>query len=544
MQSIFHVRWRVFLVVALCLVLAGVVSAQGGFITYGQSVAGEITDQAPLVFYTFQGNAGDLMTAQAVAAAPGLDPTLTLLSPSGVPLVNNDNDPFGFNPTDARLSYQLTETGVYSLLVGAANNTRGGFGLRLTQRSSSTGTAPLGESAQVDLTTGSQTLIVPGNPAAVTPITIESNPPGAPFSVEVRDPSGQIIAVFAGLPSVTLALPAASGDFQITVTGTTPDAQGSVAVSQGDTPVTPSDNSPPPAPVATEEVAPDENVCRVTSGNVTNVRSGPGTDYDTVAQLSSGEFYEVAGIYNGWYAVNLPGGGQGWVRSDVVIASGPCDNLPVVQPPQGQPGTGATATYTPTAAPGQVTATFTPSYTPPAQQQPLTATQPPQQVPPTATPPAQQQPPTATQPPPQQPTVTFTPSYTPTTPPAPQEAPSDPRFNNPLDIPLDTTASVTEFVSYPGGDTEDRVRFSVTGMNPNSSLSGGRARLILAVSCFGTNTDQVQFFTNGQTFTCGQTIVDREVTFDSNTGSVVITAVGGAGTYVQWVLTGTATRVN
>ncbi|MCB9455599.1 MAG: hypothetical protein H6671_06400 [Anaerolineaceae bacterium] len=111
-------------------------------------------------------------------------------------------------------------------------------------------------------------------------------------------------------------------------------------------------------------------------------------------------------------------------------------------------------------------------------------------------------------------------------------------------IPLDTTASVTEFVSYPGGDTEDRVRFSVTGMNPNSSLSGGRARLILAVSCFGTNTDQVQFFTNGQTFTCGQTIVDREVTFDSNTGSVVITAVGGAGTYVQWVLTGTATRVN
>jgi hypothetical protein len=146
--------------------------------------------------------------------------------------------------------------------------------------------------------------------------------------------------------------------------------------------------------------------------------------------------------------------------------------------------------------------------------------------------------------PPQQPTATFTPSYTPTTPPPPPEAPSDPRFNNPLQIPLDSTASVTDFVSYPGGDTEDRVQFSVSGMNPNSALSGGRARLILAVSCFGTGTDQIQFFTNGQTYSCGQTIADREVTFDSNTGSVVITAVGGSGTYVQWVLTGTATWVN
>ncbi|MCB9455594.1 MAG: hypothetical protein H6671_06375 [Anaerolineaceae bacterium] len=68
----------------------------------------------------------------------------------------------------------------YSLLVGAANNTRGGFGLRLTQREQHRhGT--VGESAQVDLTTGSQTLVVPGNPAAITPITIESNPPAHPF---------------------------------------------------------------------------------------------------------------------------------------------------------------------------------------------------------------------------------------------------------------------------------------------------------------------------------------------------------------------------
>jgi hypothetical protein len=103
---------------------------------------------------------------------------------------------------------------------------------------------------------------------------------------------------------------------------------------------------------------------------------------------------------------------------------------------------------------------------------------------------------------------------------------------------------VTDFVSYPGGDTEDRVRFDVTGMNPNSALSGGRARLILSVSCFGTGTQNLSFFTSGDTFSCGQTIADREVTYDSRTGQVTITAESGTNTYVQWVLTGTATRVN
>jgi hypothetical protein len=144
----------------------------------------------------------------------------------------------------------------------------------------------------------------------------------------------------------------------------------------------------------------------------------------------------------------------------------------------------------------------------------------------------------------QQPTATYTPSYTPTTPPPPPTAPPDANFNSPLTIPLDSTASVTDFVSYPDGDREDRVRWDISGMNPTSSLSGGRARLILAVSCFGTGTNEVTFFTGGQTYSCGQTIVDREVTADSRTGQVTITAVAGTGTYVQWVLTGTATRVS
>jgi hypothetical protein len=145
---------------------------------------------------------------------------------------------------------------------------------------------------------------------------------------------------------------------------------------------------------------------------------------------------------------------------------------------------------------------------------------------------------------PEQPTSTLTPSYTPTTPPAAQIAPEDARFNNPLNIPLDNTVSVLDFVSFPDGDTEDRIRWDITGMNSNASLSGGRARLVIAVSCFGNGTQDVEIFTGGQTYSCGQTIVDQEVTFNSKTGQVTITAVGGQGTYVQWVLTGTASRIN
>ncbi len=173
---------------------------------------------------------------------------------------------------------------------------------------------------------------------------------------------------------------------------------------------------------------------------------------------------------------------------------------PTLAPDQEAPV--ATLTYTPTDVP------FTPTYTP---------TDVPTEVPPTAT-------------------------YTPTDP--PPTAPPDANFNNPLTIPLDGSASSSDYVSHPEGDTVDRVRWDITGMNPTTVLSGGRARLVITVSCFGSGTEHVQFFTGGQTYTCGQTIVDREVTNDSRTGQVTITAVGGDATYVQWTLTGSATRIN
>ena len=274
----------------------------------------------------------------------------------------------------------------------------------------------------------------------------------------------------------------------------------------------------------------------------------PSTDYAVVGALPAGTSATVLGISEdgGWYYVQLPGGGEGWIFGVIMMVEGDCSNLPTipVEDNTGDMQISATPTVTvstdtegtPTATPSPTrvsdapTATHTPSFTPTQN----TGGGPTATYTPSYTPTVVQD----------QPTATYTPSYTPTKPPAAQVAPEDARFNNPLTIPLDNTASVLDFVSYPGGDNEDRVRWDITGMNQVTTSSGGQARLVISVSCFGQNTDQIEFFTGGQTYSCGQTIVDREVTFNSKTGSVVITAVGGQGTYVQWVLTGTATRIN
>ncbi len=300
--------------------------------------------------------------------------------------------------------------------------------------------------------------------------------------------------------------------------------------------------------------------CEVYLNAPVNVRPGPDTAYAPPLGLAPAGSLLPATGHNGdfsWYQV-LYNGQPGWVAMFIgaTEARGDCTGLPVASYP---PLSGTTPTTT-----GTPTVTYTPSatYTPTMTYTPggptVTPTATPSRTPtytrtPTATPTTPQQitGPTATYTPSYTPTTqavaptpTYTPSYTPTTPPAAPTAPPDANFNSPLTIPLDSTASTTDFVSYPGGDTTDRVRWDITGMNPNAALSGGRARLVIAASCFGTGTQHITFFTGGQTFTCGQTIVDREVTYDSRTGQVTIEAVGGTGTYVQWVLTGSATRVN
>jgi uncharacterized protein YraI len=514
-----HRRLVFFCALILISISFGVAAAQGvSTLTPGGGLVGTLSAQSPLAFFTFNGTQGDLAEVRAIGLTPNLSLSLTLLSPTQQNIGSGSSSTLGTG--DASVSLSLPQTGTYTVLVGGDP---GDFVITLDVTTpppvvALDKNAPA--AANLSPETAVQTYSFDANPFLASSVTLDATDGNTGFAANFYDPDGSLTTTISGLSNVCLGIPAGEGTYQLVIE--LQDAQTTFAVSVILQDGACGSASAPPAPQPS--ATPVESlslVCSATPGQGTvNVRSGPGTNFDVVAQLQPGQSLPVVGQSGtGWYAVQVANVAEAWAAASVLVLSGRCDDIPtvgagqVLPPAQTQeveqPAGTPTFTYTPsqTLEPGQPTATYT-------------ATQP---VQPTAT-------------------HTYTPSYTPTTPPPPPTAPPDANYN--FTIQLDSTASVTDFVSYPNGDTEDRVFYDIGGMNPNSSLPGGRARLILAVSCFGTGTQNVTFFTQGQTYSCGQTIFDQEVTFNSKTGSVLITAVAGENTYVQWVLTGTATRVN
>lgn len=525
-------------ILLIMLLLSSIQVLAQGVVTYGSATIATLSAEAPIAIYTFQGTDGDQVTIQAISITPDLDLTMTIQSGTEI-LTTVDSDPFTQGSADARADLRLPATNVYLVLVSSANASTGDFLFKINGQPAAEKTVITGIPADVPITPGETTYYsFDGSPDGATVLSLNTLSPELQFLGVVRNNSGQIVSTASGTSAI-VSVPGV-GPYEIAFSGVTSSMEGVVTVAPADTGFEPAPPQPTteavpttegeaPPPVVTEEVVdtqPEANVCVVSSGGTVNIRTGPTTNDAILAQMQPGQTYPVTGVNGDWYQIDVVGA-TGWVFTGVVNTSGDCSAIPTVATGGGnnvQPtATAQGESPQPTEAPPpvvteevndnvvQATPTYTPSYTPTTQQQQATAT--------------------------------YTPSYTPTTPPA-QVAPEDARFNNPLNINLDSTASVLDFVSYPGGDTEDRVRWDIIGMNNNSSLPGGKARLVISVSCFGEGTDQIQFFTGGQTYTCGQTIVDTEVTSASKTGSVVITAVGGNNTYVQWVLTGTATRVN
>lgn len=80
-----------------------------------------------------------------------------------------------------------------------------------------------------------------------------------------------------------------------------------------------------------EEQEIDESACMITADGIVNQRSGPGTSYDAVGQLSSGQVMEVIGQAQStsgfvWWKLS----DNSWVREDTIILSGICSGIPEV----------------------------------------------------------------------------------------------------------------------------------------------------------------------------------------------------------------------
>lgn len=101
--------------------------------------------------------------------------------------------------------------------------------------------------------------------------------------------------------------------------------------------------------------------------NPTNVREGPGTDYDIVSKLVYLEVRLILGraANTPWWLIQLDDGAMGWVADDVVTVQGYIGNVPVIAAPEidGQTPTPGTP-WNPTPYPYcTVTPTFTPEPT-------------------------------------------------------------------------------------------------------------------------------------------------------------------------------------
>lgn len=65
--------------------------------------------------------------------------------------------------------------------------------------------------------------------------------------------------------------------------------------------------------------APPEGPLREVTGDVVNVRAGPGTDFDVVGQLARGERAEVLELRDGWASVRA-GATEGWMSERFLAA--------------------------------------------------------------------------------------------------------------------------------------------------------------------------------------------------------------------------------
>ena len=503
-----HRLFAVGLAVALALtgtfVTPSPAQAQdGGTTLYYNDPAIVTLTQGQSLNRTFSVLAGDTFEVRLSPLA-ALTFTAVLIDPAQAPLPLEP----GSDGIFAAAINNAPRGGVYTLVLQA---TTGSGDVLIQIISDAVEPEPLntGETL-VDLNTSARrfTLIPPaGAPSMQVALEAVALPgtdaAGLPETTLTQSDSGTLALALAPglLPSVTVMLPPGQ-PFMLAIAPGEQPLQ--VKITWSDTGST-SQAVPTPTPVATTapntgSTGPQPSTsgpCQLTFTGAVNLRSGPGVQWDPpVAQAAAGSTLPVTG-HNGnysWYQVNYNGQLM-WASGQIAATQtqGNCTTLPVASYPPApaqpaQPAQGATPTYTYT--PGGPAPTYTPSYTPPAA----------------------------------------------------QTAPPD--SNYAITIPLDDSAAFAEYVSYPNGDTEDRMGWNITGMNPNVAFSGGKARLVITATCSGEGTQYIQFFTGGQTYGCGQTVVDREVTYETRTGTVTITAVGGNGTYVQWALSASATRTN
>lgn len=496
------------MVILTCLWAVLPTQAQPQTLQFGVGSIGQIDSVTPVSLFVFSGTEGDLINVRVVGLTGGFIPTLSLLSPSQLPVGTAQS-----NNATLSISAVLPATGAYSILVGSLNAQPGEFAIRLDSNTTAQAVELLpddpiraefsgnGEVQVLTFPVTETTVLQFGDPSASIP------PSGSlKFSAQVVTAMGGQVASYSGLYAAQTVIPSDAGRTYVIVTGASSEDIGGLDIVLRAPGGSTSAGETTTQPAATSQPIDPSGVCTVVAGpNGVNVRSGDGTGFGVVGQLPPGESRPVTGrnASSTWYTIDV-NGSTGWVAAQVVTVGGSCANLSVVS-------AGSPPAVQPTATTGQ-------------------------QVGPTATTtgPTEPPPPTvegATQAPP----PTLAPTMTPTT-----ESPAAPPDADPhrWDVDRNNGGTFSEFVSYPSGDTSDRVELRI-----NLGQVGGEATrdVTVTLNCNGNGTQNIRFTRtspNAQRFGCGQSITFR-YSAPFSTGMYYVFLEDGGPSYVNYTLVAT-----
>lgn len=464
----------------LALLIGSQLNAQTT-LTYGDRVLGEVSAAQPQAFFSFTAEAGDMVTVSVIGASSGMTPTLGINAPTGQQLAFNSGQ-FGAGLADAQITVQLPDAGVYTLQVGAPADGQGSF-LLILDGQPETELPLIDSSIEVNLTgEAAQTFAIQGDPDVALPVLIVPLD-SEPFTAEIRDSSGMVLAVINGVVA-QIELPASDEQFTIWV-----DAPEETTVQISLRSTAPVIDSV--SPQVTEEVNAtplSPNACTVSSGSNVNVRSGAGTEYSILGTMRNNTLVE-ARTSNGWLQITFQGQ-AGYVFAEIVVLGGNCSNLETITVESSNSAATPTATID-----SEVTATATSS----------DSTQP------TATETA----PDATE--------------------AAQEAPAD---SDPLTFAIDRAngGSFSQTVSYPGGDNRDRI---TTSVNLSQNTPNNEVTLNLTLTCSGNGTENIRWTRsspNAGQHNCGDTIEWRYTYTQATMDFYVFFADGSPSSYVTYTL--------
>ncbi len=393
LRRFYRQRWVLIAsLIAIFLVGTLTISAQGTPITIGENETGNVTDAGSAVSYTLTVAAPMSVNVQVLAITPGFAPNFRMIDPGGIVVLDTSNPG---TQTIVQGTPNLSSPGAYTIEVRSANGATGQFLISVQPGAPLAPPQPLTPGLPLNGTVSPQNTrqaySFSGLQTDVLLLTVRSTSNVGPV-VALRDAdSGETLGLSsARLGGAGFRIPLGIANYLVEVThsgGNAPEpfvvclaTESGSAICPGTLvggqntqptpiptifipPTQPPAPTLPPLPTMTPTFSPvminPTGSCQVASarGYTINVRSGPGTNYSIVGQLSATGTGLVLGRLadNSWYQVSV-NGVIGWISGAVVIVGGNCAvvsiiTLPTVPPPAATTEVGPTSTPTATGMP-------------------------------------------------------------------------------------------------------------------------------------------------------------------------------------------------